>query len=203
MSIFLKLALFCRVFWGNQKKTIMDRNNSNPDRPGRSVPPGPRPEDDSVRGKQPDFTADEADREQTGGDRSQVDAGHGDDAIEIERNEGRGFSDAGTYMPQDGDLGDESQDYGDLPREVRKNHNYYDASMGTGGQRKSPDPEIPEGMHVDDGRKVGLSYDDTDSYVDESGEPEIDEEKLPPEKGDRDVKNIRDAAKRHGDGGNR
>lgn len=180
----------------------MDRNN-NPDRPARPVPPGPRPESDEVRRKQPDIPAEEADREETGGQRSEIDAGHGDDAIEIERNEGRRFSEAGTYMPQGGDLGDESQDFGDLPRQDQKNHNYYDPSLSSGGQRKTPDPEPPEGMHVDDGRKVGLSFDEDEGYVDDSGEPEIDDEKLPPQKGDRDVQNIRDANKRHGSEGNR
>lgn len=177
----------------------MDTNNKQ----NRPVPPGPRPEDDEVRKRHPDLTADEADREQEDTERTEVDAGHGEDAIDIERNEGQRFSDSATYMPTGGDLGDESQDYGDLPEQTRKNHNYYDASLASGGQRKSPDPENPEGMHIDDGRKVGLSFDEDEGYVDDAGNPEVDSEKIPPQKGDRDVENIRDANKRHGDKGDR
>lgn len=106
--------------------------------------------------------------------RSEMDAAHGEDMIEIEKNEGRRISEMDQFTPMDGDLGDESMDLGDEIPETIKNHNYYDPAVSTGGS-KSPF-DTPEGLHITKGSRAGLGYGD-DGYVNEDGNPEKAEEK--------------------------
>jgi len=99
--------------------------------------------------------------------RSEMDATHGDDAIEIEMNEAERLSAMATFAPMDGDLGDESEDFEDLPIEERKNRNFYDPALSTGGKSGDSNKERPEGIHVSRAFQAGVSFKDKDSYVDD------------------------------------
>jgi len=99
--------------------------------------------------------------------RSEMDATHGDDAIEIEMNEAERLSAMATFAPMDGDLGDESENFEDLPIEERKNRNFYDPALSTGGKSGDSNKERPEGLHVSRAFQAGVSFKDKDSYVDD------------------------------------
>lgn len=117
--------------------------------------------------KQASQEAENADRELRGRERSEMDASHGEDAIEIERNEGRRFEESKAFSPFHGDLGDESEDVGDLPPADRKNKNFYNAAASVGENQEGMNPEDAEAMRIRKGRKAGVSFKEKDSYVDE------------------------------------
>jgi len=110
-------------------------------------------------------------------DRDPVDASHGKDRIEIEKREAEGLNDMDKFSPMDGDLGDESEDRGDLPRQDRKNQNGYDPSVGVGNPEHSPKQVRPEGMHKTQAGKSGITSHEGDSYVNEDGTKKIATEK--------------------------
>ena len=106
--------------------------------------------------------------------RNAMDAAHGDDEIEIAKNEAKRLNDMDTFTPRDGDLGDESTDFDDLPSDTKKHHNYYDPSASTGG--KELDTEQTDGMHIAEAGEAGIAFGE-DNYVDEDGKIEKAEEK--------------------------
>ncbi len=108
-------------------------------------------------------------RDSSQSSRSEIDATHGDDAIEIEINEAERLAAMTTFAPLDGDLSEESEDSEDLPVEERKNRNVYDPSLSAGGSSAATDREKPEGIHVSRAFQAGVSFKDKDSYVDEEG----------------------------------
>lgn len=99
--------------------------------------------------------------------RNKIDATHGKDEIEIETNEARRINDMDTFAPTDGEIGDEATDFDDLPTEVRRNHNFYDPTLSTGG--REPDYEKTDGMHIAEAGEAGIAFGE-DSYVDEEEE---------------------------------
>lgn len=111
--------------------------------------------------------------------RNKLDASHGKDEIEIEKNEGKRMDDMDTFLPMDGDLGDESVDYDALPDEDKKHHNYYDSTLSTGGSERNEDKldEVENlGIHVAEAGEAGIAFNE-DKYVDEDGEKDVAKEK--------------------------
>lgn len=115
--------------------------------------------------KQDRQESEDADRQLVDGERTEMDATHGDDAIEIERNEGRRFAEAKEFTPFTGDLGDESEDMGDLSPADRKNKNLYNSAASVGEDQEGIDPDDTDAMRIKKGRKAGVSYKDEDSYL--------------------------------------
>ncbi len=123
-------------------------------------------EEEVIRNRiQAKHEAEEADRELADGERSEMDATHGDDAIEVERNEGRRFTEFQEFAPFHGDLGDESEDMGDLSSTDRKHKNLYNSAASVGENQEGLDLDDAEALLIKKGRKAGVSYKDEDSYV--------------------------------------
>ncbi|HET6243589.1 MAG: hypothetical protein H0V01_02215 [Bacteroidetes bacterium] len=80
------------------------------------------------------------------------------DAIEVEEDEGEKITYGSFFSPKDGDLGDESEDTGDLPETLRKNR--YDPTLSAPPESSSePDnDELLENMRVTNEDKAGLGY---------------------------------------------
>lgn len=110
-------------------------------------------------------------------DRDAVDASHGKDRIEIEKREAEGLNDMDKFAPMDGDLGDESEDKGDLPLQDKKNPNRYDPSLGVGNPDHESKQVRPEGMHKTQAGKSGITSHEDDSYVNPDGSKKIAPEK--------------------------
>lgn len=111
--------------------------------------------------------------------RKKLDASHGSDEIEIEKNEGRRMSDMDTFLPRDGDLGDEFVDYEALPDEKKKHHNYYDSTLSTGGTDSEDeiDDQIDNsGIHLAEAGEAGIAFNE-DNYVENDGTMDVAEEK--------------------------
>lgn len=149
-------------------------NSKNPSENKPQSPHNDKAREEEVirQRKQDKREAEEADRELQDGKRSEMDATHGEDAIEIERNEGRRFAEAEVFAPFHGDLGDESEDMGDLSSTKRKNKNFYNSAASVGENQEGIDPEDAEAMRIKKGRKAGVSYQDEDSYVDDKDQQE-------------------------------
>jgi hypothetical protein len=110
-------------------------------------------------------------------ERDAIDASHGEDRIEIEKREAEGLNDMDKFAPMDGDLGDESEDRGDLPLQDRINRNRYDPAMGVGNPEHKSKNVRPEGMHKTYAGNSGITSHEGDSYVDEDGNKKIAPEK--------------------------
>lgn len=111
--------------------------------------------------------------------RNKLDASHGKDEIEIEKNEAKRMSDMDTFLPKDGDLGDEEVDYEALPDETKKHHNYYDSTLSSGGT--DHENEIEEqvensGIHIAEAGEAGIAF-NKDNYVDEDDKLDVDEKR--------------------------
>lgn len=94
----------------------------------------------------------------------------GDDPVEIENEQADKITFGSSFSPADGDLGDESEDMGDLPDSL-KERNRYDPSMSTGETSYNQSELEENGMHITDADHVGLAYDDND-YTRDSEEEE-------------------------------
>ena len=129
-----------------------------------------REEEMARQRKQAKQDAQNADREQASGKRSELDAAHGEDAIEIERNKGRRFEESKEFTPFHGRVGDETEDRGDLSSTERKHENKYNAAASVGENQNSKHPDEEEKMRIKRGRKAGLSFDEKDSYVEGNDE---------------------------------
>ncbi len=97
--------------------------------------------------------------------RKPLDATHGNDRIEIEKKEAKGFNNMDEFAPMDGDLGDESTDTKDQPIQERKNKNAYDPAMGVGGKSNEISEHLPEGMHKVSPDHSSMNVNEHDSYV--------------------------------------
>lgn len=91
---------------------------------------------------------------------------HGDDAIEIEGLEGEKIVYGTNFSPKDGDLGDESEDEGDLPSEMRQTGRRYDPTLSTGKDEDKEEDELIEGIHIADEDEIGMAYGE-DKYIEE------------------------------------
>ncbi len=85
----------------------------------------------------------------------------GDDAIEIENETGDKIIYGSTFSPADGDVGDESEDNGDLPEGLRGKPEYT-PTLASGAASDS-DFQLDENrMHITDENHIGLGFDDND-----------------------------------------
>lgn len=116
--------------------------------------------------------AENADRELASGKRTKLDAAHGEDAIEIERNKGRKFEASKEFSPFHGDLGDETEDRGDLSATERAQQNQYNSAASVGESQDNKHPDGEEKMQIKKGRKAGLSFTEKDSYIEDDEEKE-------------------------------
>jgi len=131
-----------------------------------------REEEMARQRKQAKQDAENADREQASGKRSELDAAHGEDAIEIERNRGRRFEESKEFTSTHGRVGDETEDRGDLSSTERMHKNQYNAAASVGENQDSKHPDEEEKMRIKRGRKAGLSFDEKDSYVEDDEDKE-------------------------------
>jgi hypothetical protein len=84
----------------------------------------------------------------------------GDDAIEMESNEADKISYGATFSGGDGDLGDESEDRGDLP--FTSNENGYNPSLPDMPTQNLEDELEQNNMHVSNEQDAGIAFDDND-----------------------------------------
>lgn len=84
------------------------------------------------------------------------------DAIEAEDDEGEKITFGMSFSPMDGDLGDESEDEGDLPETLIRNKNRYDPSLGTQPSDEPDNDELIEKMRITNEDKAGLGYGSND-----------------------------------------
>lgn len=80
-----------------------------------------------------------------------------------------------SFSAQEGALGDESEDNGDLPKILREGGNRYDPTMSDGGKQDDDGLELEEGMHEADEDEIGIAYRE-DSYTEESDSDDEEEE---------------------------
>lgn len=113
----------------------------------------------------------------------------GEDAVEMSVYEGEKIVYGTSFSPQDGDIGDESEDLGDLTSDLSANR--YDPTLSTGGRIPDQSAAIPEGIHLATEDQIGMAYnedrytdaDDSDDNIDEgftgsvSDESDSDENK--------------------------
>lgn len=84
------------------------------------------------------------------------------DAIEVQEDEGEKITYGLSFSPNEGDLGEETEDFGDLPETLRKNR--YDPTLSAPPESlEEPDnDELLENMRVTNEDKAGLGYGDND-----------------------------------------
>ena len=92
------------------------------------------------------------------------------DSIEIEIEEGERITYGSTFSPQDGDLGDESEDLLDLPDELRKVGHRYDPTLSVGRPEPESRDELELGIDIVDADDAGLGYGQNDYSEDEDFE---------------------------------
>jgi hypothetical protein len=110
----------------------------------------------------------EYDLPQENNEPGEVGYNYGDDAIEIEKGEGEKIVYGSTFSPKDGDLGDESEDRGDLPSAIADNQ--YDPTLSTGHFKKAGEEETEElkrGIRVIGPEDAGLAF-GPDNYTDDN-----------------------------------
>ena len=91
---------------------------------------------------------------------------YGDDEIEIEKGEGEKIVYGASFSPKDGDLGDESEDHGDLPTSVKEQGHAYDPTLSTGQVDNTADQdELKQGIRVVGPEDIGMAF-GPDNYVD-------------------------------------
>ena len=86
------------------------------------------------------------------------------DAIELEEDEAEKITYGATFSPQEGDLGEEPQDIGDLPESLIKNR--YDPTLLSQPTDEPDNDELIEKIRITNEDKAGLGYGDND-YTDE------------------------------------
>lgn len=93
---------------------------------------------------------------------------YGDDEIEIDKGEGEKIVYGASFSPKDGDLGDESEDHGDLPSSVKENGHAYDPTLSSGQVDTTTDQdELKQGIRVVDAGQIGMAF-GPDNYVDDA-----------------------------------
>ncbi len=89
----------------------------------------------------------------------------GNDEIDIQIKEGEKLEFGFSFNAQDGESGDESDDFGDLPEPLKKTGHQYDPALASGEKSRRSDPnEISDSMHIADSFDAGISFDDVDRY---------------------------------------
>jgi hypothetical protein len=84
----------------------------------------------------------------------------GDDIIEMENTEADKITYGSTFSAGDGDLGDESEDLGDLP--LSPNENMYNPSLPEKPIESLEDELEKNGMHISNQFDAGIAFDDND-----------------------------------------
>ncbi len=92
---------------------------------------------------------------------------YGEDAVSSSTSEAEKLAFGFSFSAQDGEAGNETEDYGDLPKGLRKPGHIYDPNLAEGTSFKKTDPnEITGSMHISKEEDAGLSYSDEDNYND-------------------------------------
>jgi hypothetical protein len=86
------------------------------------------------------------------------------DAIEVEEREADRITFGMNFNPKEGDLGDESEDRGDLPENLTQNR--YDPTLSTRPSGSEDPDEIIRKIRITNENNAGLGYGDND-YSDE------------------------------------
>lgn len=89
-----------------------------------------------------------------------------EDAIGMEISEGERIQYGSTFSPQDGDIGDESEDLLDMPKALRETGHRYDPTLSTGQVKQSESNEITNSMHLADEDDIGMAYGE-DDYIED------------------------------------
>lgn len=92
---------------------------------------------------------------------------YGSDGVSVELKEAEKFEFGFSFSAQDGELGNETEDFGDLPHELKKAGHIYDPALPAGSRSRKTDPnEITDTMRIATEDEIGLSYGE-DNYVDD------------------------------------
>ena len=86
------------------------------------------------------------------------------DSIEVEEGEAEKITYGATFSPQDGDLGEEPQDIGDLPESLIKIR--YDSTLLSQPTDELDNDELIEKIRITNEDKAGLGYGDN-NYTEE------------------------------------
>jgi hypothetical protein len=87
------------------------------------------------------------------------------DAIAAEEDEADKITFGMSFSPMDGDLGDETEDTGDLPETLLKNR--YNQNLSAQSDIQPDDDELIEKIRITNKNKAGLGYGDNDYSKDE------------------------------------
>jgi hypothetical protein len=82
------------------------------------------------------------------------------DAIAAEEDEADKITFGMSFSPMDGDLGDETEDRGDLPETLLKNR--YNQNLSAQSDIQPDDDELIEKIRITNENKAGLGYGDND-----------------------------------------
>jgi hypothetical protein len=82
------------------------------------------------------------------------------DAIAAEEDEADKITFGMSFSPMDGDLGDETEDIGDLPEELLKNR--YNPTLSAPSEITPDDDELIEKIRITNERTAGLGYGSND-----------------------------------------
>jgi hypothetical protein len=82
------------------------------------------------------------------------------DAIELEEDQADKIVFGMSFNPIDGDLGDESEDIGDLPENLINNR--YDSTLSTKPSAENKKDELLEKIRITNEDEAGLGYSDND-----------------------------------------
>jgi hypothetical protein len=82
------------------------------------------------------------------------------DAIEVEEEEADKIIFGMSFSPMDGDLGDETEDNGDLPETLLKNR--YNQNLSAQPEATPDDDELIDKIRITNEDKAGLGYGDND-----------------------------------------
>jgi hypothetical protein len=98
----------------------------------------------------------------------------GDDEIEVEKGEGEKIVYGSSFSPKDGDLGDESEDRGDLPSALKEFGHEYNPTLSSGPADTFEDgDELKQGIHIVKAEDAGMAY-GPDRYTEEEEDTDGD-----------------------------
>jgi hypothetical protein len=90
---------------------------------------------------------------------------YGSDEVSVQVKEANKLEFGFSFSAQDGESGNETEDFGDLPQELQKPGHIYNPSLSAGAIKKRHDPnEILDSMRIANEDDIGISYSE-DSYT--------------------------------------
>lgn len=91
---------------------------------------------------------------------------YGTDSVEGSVSEAKKLEFGFSFNAQDGESGNENEDYGDLPTELKKAGHIYDPALSDGNAKPKDDQdEISDTIHIVKNDEVGFSYNEDDEYL--------------------------------------